>query len=210
MSCETCLAKLDDYIDAGLQPPQARLIEEHLLACESCRAEAASLRELLAEVAELPLSLPLAQDSWNDVLARIESPASETIGWRAGWGIAAAAVLCFLLVTAGLSRQGPPTAPRSAASTSLAPVASTVSQRALAENEFKKAKLELMIQLEQRRSELSPETMDIVETNLAVIEESLQRIRTALEQDPANAELERLLIATYHTEIQLLRQVTRL
>ena len=57
--------------------------------------------------------------------------------------------------------------------------------------------------------DLSPETMEIVRRNLEVIDAAIAELHAALERDPGNGELTRLLLATYQRKIDLLEQAAR-
>ena len=51
--------------------------------------------------------------------------------------------------------------------------------------------------------------MEIVRRNLAVIDAAIAELHTALERDPGNGELTRMLLATYQRKIDLLEQAAR-
>jgi hypothetical protein len=51
--------------------------------------------------------------------------------------------------------------------------------------------------------------MEIVRRNLAAIDAAIVELRAALERDPGNGELNRMLLATYQRKIDLLEQAAR-
>ena len=60
--------------------------------------------------------------------------------------------------------------------------------------------------LTDRSEELDPETIALIRTNLEIIDTAVREIRAALEDDPGNPELERLLTAGYRRRGALLRR----
>ena len=51
--------------------------------------------------------------------------------------------------------------------------------------------------------------MEIVRRNLEVIDAAIAELQAALEDDPGNGELTRMLLATYQRKIELLEQAAR-
>lgn len=78
------------------------------------------------------------------------------------------------------------------------------------EADFLSARDELLAALENRRHELSPATLTTVESNLGVIDGAIVDLARALERDPDNPRLARLLAAACRKELELLRQATSL
>ena len=78
------------------------------------------------------------------------------------------------------------------------------------EADFLAARDELLAALEGRRHELSPGMLSTVETNLGVIDGAIVELARALERDPDNPRLTRLLAAACRKELELLRQATTL
>jgi hypothetical protein len=64
-----------------------------------------------------------------------------------------------------------------------------------------------MAALQERRERLSPETIASVERNLEVIDRALAEVRAALERDPGNKELTRMLVSTHRKKVDTLRRV---
>jgi hypothetical protein len=57
---------------------------------------------------------------------------------------------------------------------------------------------------------VDPATADVIRKNLEIIDGAVEEIRRALEADPANTGLNRMLAAEYHRRGALLRQAARL
>ena len=64
--------------------------------------------------------------------------------------------------------------------------------------------------LQARRGSLSPATLEVVEHNLAVVDEALREIRRALRDDPGNALLSQLLSSTNQQKIDVLQRMLAL
>jgi len=80
---------------------------------------------------------------------------------------------------------------------------------ASAELSFQEAKQEMRNALYERRKSLSPETLKKVDQDLKIIEDAIVEIRTAVDRDPGNRELQKMLVATRQREVALLRHVTQ-
>ena len=74
---------------------------------------------------------------------------------------------------------------------------------------LEKAAAALLARLQERKGSLSPENLKAVEANLAVIDGALNEVRAALEEDPANPGLVRMLASTHQKKIDVLQRVAR-
>ena len=84
------------------------------------------------------------------------------------------------------------------------------SELAVIEAEYGQARDLLVQALDDSRGRLAPETVAVVDENLAIIGNAIAEIKTALEQDPGNRQLIRSLVAAYDREVDLLQQATQL
>ena len=71
-TCAWTTQRLDDFVDAELGPDEQRRVEAHLEECPRCRADEASLRALLDEVAALPRSITPDRDLWPEIADRLD------------------------------------------------------------------------------------------------------------------------------------------
>ncbi|HSB60617.1 MAG TPA: hypothetical protein VLI67_02785, partial [Vicinamibacteria bacterium] len=115
-----------------------------------------------------------------------------------------------LLAAVGLTllRDGPGRAPGESVATT--PAGLDRGSAGAAEQEYEQAATALMAALQERREMLSPETIASVEQNLEVIDRALAEVRAALERDPGNGELTRMLVSTHRKKVDTLRRVVRL
>ncbi len=197
MMCPHMEATLNEYVDGTLAARERATVEAHLAGCAGCRTAVAELRRLVAEAQGLARSIEPERNLWTAIDARIVQRATYNVQ-RAFWrgALAAAAVLVIAL---GLYRLLPP---------------STAHYRpagggAGVEADFDRATNELSLILAAQRGRLRPETVALVERNLAVIDAAIAESRAALARDPANAELQHLWATAARQKVELLRWATR-
>jgi hypothetical protein len=198
MTCDDCRDQLDALARGRLAPGQQTAIEQHLLECESCRADLEATMALATPTASLPREITPPADLWPGVARRIRpSP------WR--WHtLAAAAVLALMaatsLATARLVRHREPDR--------VAMDGPAVVR--LIDAQYAPRLQSLNALLAHERGTLAPETVATIERNLAVIDRALAESREALERDPANLDLRTLYRTTQAQRVAFLEQATRL
>jgi len=217
--CEEIRARLDDWAEGTLPAEARRDVAAHLATCAACAAEAQELKALLAAAAELPREILPPRDLWAGIDARLDAPANSSPRRPSAglprWALVAAA-LALVVVTAAVSailtrrydeamalklrRAGEAPAAAGGLQTGSRPAGDE-------EARFLTASQELLDGLE--RQNLAPETMAIVRRNLATIDAAIVELQVALERDPGNGELNRMLLATYQRKIDLLEQAAR-
>ena len=219
MICDDVNRRLDALIDGELAAGERDEVVEHLRTCSACREDERRLRRVVEVARELPREIAPERDLWPAIAARIEADKVVVGGfgatravWRRGRAWLAAAALVVLaatvLVLAWRGRQpalhvasgNRPRIDLRLASLELDSVRST----------YAKARQELLTLLSARRSELSPETVKVIEENVVIIDDAVEKIQAALAKDPGNRELNMLLVTAYRQEIDLLRQVVTL
>jgi hypothetical protein len=210
MDCRRVGELLDDHVDGELSEGLSRELQAHLAACAACAQSEAGLRALLHRAAGLPAEFEPSRDLWPGIEAGISGRRAEHVG-RSGthplaWSAAAAAALILLLsaATVWVARGGPsPAGPRSAAPSEWASLAAS-------EPDYLRARTQMIEALEARRGQLSPETLKVIEENLAVMDRSLAAMKKALEKDPGNRGLAVLIEEMYREEIRLLMRAANL
>jgi anti-sigma factor RsiW len=203
MSCAELRTRADAYARGSLSAPESAALEAHLTTCASCAAFLEAAEAPPEQTAGLPRSVDPELDLWPGIQKRLgQSGAGRGRVAIRGWQLAAAALLLIALssgVTALLLR-------RSAGGSAM--------QQALAltplEAQYASAAAELAGALERARSQLAPQTIAIIERNLAVIDSALAESRRALAGDPHNAMLEQLVIAAWRQKMDFLRRATAL
>ena len=198
MMCPHMETTLNEYVDGMLAARARATVEAHLAGCAGCRTAVAELRALVAGAAALPKTVEPSRDLWATIEPRIVQRATwnvQRVWWRGA--LAAAAVLVIAL---GLYRLLPP---------STAPYRPAGQGWAAVQADFDRATNELSLILAAQRGGLRPETVALVERNLAVIDAAIAESRAALARDPANAELQHLWAAAARQKVELLRWATR-
>jgi putative zinc finger protein len=227
MTCERFRSLLDDHVDGTLPPAESTEMKRHLLACAACRSGEQSLRSLKDSARSLPESIEPARNLWAGIESGLRSRPADRIPRAAKRSFLRpallAAGLAAVLAGAGYMRMLQSRAPETrsvtagggteapgavSASNTLQPPA-TIPGVGGAELTFLEAREQLRTALYERRKSLSPETLKAVDANLKIIENAIVEIRTAVEKDPGNRELQRMLIATRQREVALMRHVTQ-
>lgn len=212
-------ARLSEYLDDDLEARARAEIETHLSACAECRQVLDDLRTIKGTAARLPDD-NVAADVWTGIAGRLPSPESPgvvpfersaprrfsfTLPQLAAAGIA-------LMVLSGslvyMARSGEDRADFPAMSADRgADLAVPVS---LADPQYDSAISDLEGALEAGRTRLDPETIKVLEENLAAIDLAIEQCRRALEADPANAFLTSHLASARQRKLALLRRATAL
>lgn len=217
MKCKDVLARLDDLMDGAIGPDERAAIDRHLALCADCRSEAESRVALRRWIDGLARWVEPPRDLWPGIAGRIEG--QKVVQARFGRRvrrIALAAVAAAVIAAAVLAaytvgrRHSEPILATVEPTPSVVAASFDSSSLAAIETEFMHARTELLAILELRRHELSPETLQVVDSNLQLIDEAIDEIVLALGRDPDNAQLSHRLAAVYRQQIELLRTATRL
>jgi hypothetical protein len=212
---------MDDH-DAA----EDRLLRSHLAECEDCAQIVAQTRDLLARAGALPRSIEPPTDLWDGIRGRIEAPRAEdkklisvdfsarstAPAWRR-WGLVAVAAMLLVLISSGMTAwivRSTPTAPDPAAPAGSGAMSIAWQEFETAESEYQKVTDDLLQSLDTRRNQLAPETVQIVEDNLRLIDEAITGARAALERDPSNAALATRLTDIYRRRVGFLQEMSRL
>lgn len=203
--------ELSDYLDGDLGPDERAELEAHLADCPSCAGTLAELRIVVDAAAGAP-ELPPEHDLWPGIEARL-SPRSErrdrVIDLASRRRVIMtvpqllAAALALILFSAGavwlaVGGRGETSVDSAVAlATPVTTVAFTDLDRTIEALEQEYV---------SRRDELDPETIRVVERNLAIIDRAIGEAREALAADPSSAFLSSHLVSTMRRKMDLLRQ----
>ncbi|MBL8996581.1 MAG: hypothetical protein JNL44_04605 [Gemmatimonadetes bacterium] len=207
--------------------------ELHRTACAECRGVWADLERISAEARALPTLTP-TRDLWAGIESRLDRAAGASSArperarthWmpRAWLGVpalrlataasllvAATASLTWWATTRGEGAPSPvaaiggPADPGPAATAPATPV-SLAGDFGQMDREI--AELQRMVA--ERRAELDPATLAVLERNLALIDQAIAESRTALAGDPASRFLVTQLARSYGSKLTLLRGIATL
>jgi anti-sigma factor RsiW len=217
MTCAEVGDRLDDYVDGALGGAELHEVELHVADCAACAGEERHLRALLARAAALPPEMSPPRDLWPGIADRIAAarpralPSAPRRLWSWSPALLAAAATVVVALGATLARVWPPSA-------GLPPGAGVVQEAAwttdpsllAAERDYERATAQLMAALEARKASLPPATVAAVQNDLVTIDAALRQVRSALRQDPGNAQLSHMLASTHQKKVDVLQRVVRL
>jgi len=230
MSCTIKEEQLDDYVDGMLTEEQRTETERHLESCEICRQTVEFLRALQATADAMPREIEPGRDLWVDLEARISPTRVMQVdfrgrgplvlfGVRSAWGqwaALAAAALALVVVSSGITAYflSGPEMGAGAGMPGFAgvgePVASTMEEFRPAEIGYAQAIDDLIQTLDERREDLDPETLTVIESNLRVIDAAIRRARAAIDKYPEESELATVLAGNYRRKLEFLQRTNRL
>jgi len=215
MKCEDVRKRLDEYVDSLLDDGTCARIEEHLATCLECRGELESLDALWERTKALPRHMMPARDLWGGIEVRLARARRETVSDRGYWfarrralGMAAAAVVTIgaLGLLGWFSREviAPTVEPPTTVDAGLA------KEIRDADAEYAVARQGVLELLAERGEALSPETRQVIEQNLAVIDGAVGDIRARLAEEPGDARLLRMLVMAQQRGLDVVRLAIRL
>ncbi len=215
MNCLEARRRLDDYEDGLLTEAELHEIEIHLAGCAECRAEAARLRALIRTASAAPREMDPPRDLWPGIAERLALGSARPDVRRPRRffahpvALAAAAAVAVALGTVVVRWTPEPGPAPSGVPVAVAAHGSDAHVQA-AEGDYIRATSQLMGALDARRSSLSPETRKAVDENLRVIDDALKQVRDALDEDPGNQQLARMLASTHQKKLDLLLRLLKL
>ena len=223
MTHEVIRHLLDDYVSGDLTEDARVPVEEHIIGCESCRAEVGDLRKIVTRAADLPKSIEPPGDAWISIRAAIERDNEALIDkdrgggslWRRPWAIAAGIVLAAVLSSAGTAlflgaRSGDSSARSAANLAGAGATQASLVAFTIEENNYLRNVAVLQDLLDQQEASLAPETVAQLKASLRTIDEAILEARNALARDPANKILIEMLSGTYRQKVDLLRRTTEM
>lgn len=212
MTSEHDTARLSDYLDGELSAPERAELEAHVAECTTCARTLTELGAVVEAADRLP-AIPPEADLWPGIEARL-SPRGEASAdvvplsrHRVAMTIpqlAAAAVALVLFAASAVWLAIGGEAGSSPGSVVL-PEAGTPTT-AVAFADFDQAIDALEEEYRTRRESLDPETIRVVERNLAIIDQAIGEAREALAADPSSGFLSSHLADAMRQKLDLLRQ----
>ncbi len=204
MSDHPSETRLNDYVDGSLQPAERKELEGHLFRCDDCRREVDQLGDLLRKAKALGDVQP-SRDLFPAIRAAARNPSTGSSSW-VRWGALAASLLILVGASVVFTRF----ADRKPGSLAAIPAEESLAELWAAEKDYVEASSRLMEALEQRRRELSPQTVSLIEEQVGIIDRAIADVRVAVERDKVDTNHAHLLTALYQKKIQLLWTASRL
>lgn len=221
---------LGEMIDGGLAEADRSQLMRHLSACADCRDELEAISTLRGDARSLPRGIAPPRDLWSGIAARIDERAeTPTVidlasrrptvrAWadRRRWAPLAVAAVLLVVASSGITvalMRGTSSEPTVAGAS--APPAQDRATTAFAafqpaEVEYVSAVTALETELAARRGALAPETIEVIEANLAIIDQAIAEARAALEADPSSVALSRYLSGVYRQKVDLLGSAVKM
>ena len=211
-SCHTVSSLLDAMVDGGLGPEDTARVEEHLSLCPDCRRELDSLRAVKQAAAALPRGLSPRQDLWQGIENRLDAQ-RQTRSWLNPAVVAVAATVVAAIALAFLLTSGRGQTPTIGGDVANGAIAHANYESTTDEDfrgEYERARNNLLAVIEARRHQLAPETLEVIELNMKLIDQAIVDIEEALAASPGEDRLDRRLQLAYKQQIDLLRWAARL
>jgi hypothetical protein len=217
--------RLSDYLDGEMDADERTRLDHHLERCLACAATLAELSTVVERARALRPTEP-ASDLWpgiaSEIGARVPRRADAAPGAdvralptrpaarRVTFSVPqlAAASLVLALGSALVGRYLMRAEPDAPVATSPAPAEVLLVGQVAPPPGYADELQRLELALEQGRTRLDPNTVRILEKNLAVIDRAIRESQQALAVDPGNAFLEEHLERAYRGKVDYLREAT--
>jgi len=228
LQCDAFDALLPDYLERSLDAANMAAARLHLATCERCASLVRDLDDIRARAAELPLLTP-SRDMWPDIASRLSTPvvslderrqrmALRRRHWLVNGAAAAALVLATATGTVMVMRNMQPAIKIAKSNpnnptTTLPPIQGTVipaAEKVSATVTYEREIDGLRTIVRDRRAQLDPKTIAVIEKNLSVIDSAIAESRAALRKDTTSAFLADQLDHALDTKLTLLRTVALL
>lgn len=207
--CENFRRWMDEAVDGDLRADFSGRLEAHLDECPACRRHKEDLRSLVVNAANLPGEKEPARDLWPGIEDRLSAvPSSHKTMRRVILGVAALVVAAIGLSVWRAPSSGPERLQQ--ADLGVVQAANRAATLDGVRLEYRQAREELLAVVEARRADVSPETLEIIESNLALIDRAIDDIEKVLAANPGEGRLDRHLRLAYARQIELLRWATRI
>ena len=203
---------LSRYLDGELTGSECRDVEARLAAEPALAAELEALRDLLRAAAALPRRIEAPAGAWSALRSRLEEEGAED-GRPAAGGVRRPSPLLaaalVIVVLAGGFLLGRRETRRGAGEIASRVPATAVTPAPPTEKEWSDASRAVFAAREASGTTMDPADETALRENLEIIETAVRRIHAALEEDPSNASLQRLLNAEYRRRSALLRRAAQ-
>jgi anti-sigma factor RsiW len=210
MSCQHYLGEINAWVDGTLDRVERREIEDHLAACEACRALAADLQRVRELGGRLERMTP-PPALWERISGEIgREPRKKPVLRRVVWmPLAAAAVLALAIGFTAWRQQ--PSAPAARPDQTAVDLANSVEEELrLAAQHYENAIAGLERLARDRQQLLDPQVAATLHRNLQVIDTAISESRTALQEQPTNDSAQQSLFDAFRTKIALLEDTIAL
>jgi len=228
--------RLSDYLDGDMSAADHAACDAHLAACEACRDVLGEL-QMVIMTARADTDRGPVTDLWPAVLRQITHVPADAgargvvrdfaapdlasarssrqfvftlpqLALAASLLIAVSAGVAYLAAGRALSPPAGQETPIQAFAEPVMPASADVARANFADAQYDEAVADLEKILADLRDELNPQTVMVIERNLASIDQAIREARAALDADPANTFLNSHLADARRKKLDLLRRAT--
>jgi tetratricopeptide (TPR) repeat protein len=220
MRCLKAQKLISEYVDHSLDPKKSLLLEQHLKVCSNCQELLEDFERIVGEAKELKTPSPSAE-VWQKIKAGLnvikqETPSSHPqekqkrerlnvfvhpFQLRHAWAAALVLVVIAVGVIFGLRQwrgkgiQGP------------GDLRYTFAKLEEAQDHYQKAVKALNEAISSQKASLDPETAEVFQKNLEVIDTSIKACQQVVSRDPNNIEARIYLLAVYRQKVNFLDEM---
>ena len=193
---------LNDYVDELLSEAERLEVRRHLDGCPDCTCTVEELNRIVSAAGKLGEIEP-TRDLLPGVRAVVNRPSRGWVRWAA-----AAAAIAVVALLAGLRLGSGGVTPSIVTGEPTIDV--LLADFQAAEAEYVRATEMLARGLEERRDEIEPETLELLDANLELIDSAIAEVRLALDRDGVGVENTQMLSALYGKKLNILMRASRL
>ena len=225
MNCHAFELELGDYVDGTLSSERVKAVGAHVDACARCRATVADFTAIRGAARTLEPQMPAAH-VWTHIAAAVEQEQRRAVAetergrtpwWRLAtgalaWQPLAAAAVMLVLLTGGtwLAWRDAANAPVTSVASGASSGTAADAEVQLAEQHYSAAIGDLEKVTQTEAGSLDPETAQVVQANLEVIDQAIGQSRAALKSQPANSVAQESLFDALRSKVQLLQDTVAL
>jgi len=220
MRCSKAQKLISEYVDHSLDPKKNQLLERHLKACPNCRELLEDFERIVGEAKELKTPSPSAE-VWQKIKAGLSeikqealSPQPQEKQKREWWSVfvrpfqlryAWAAALVLVVIIGGVIfglRQW-----RGKEIPGPGDLRYTFAKLEEAQDHYQKAIKALNEAISSQKASLDPETAEVFQKNLELIDASIKSCQQVVSRDPNNMAARIYLLAVYKQKINFLGEM---
>ena len=225
MACESRIDRIQELVDGSLGAIRRSELEQHLEQCADCRALKEDLERIRDAAAALPQMRP-PDGAWLQIAGRLRQegrirhaapPAAPRRMSYAWLGLAAALVLVTGLSVLMLLRSAPqapaavPSAPAAADNAKTAESVEAVQNEVeAAQEQYQKAITKMDDLRKANMNALDPQTSQVIEKNLGIIDQAIAENRAAVKAEPASVAARETLFEALRQKVSLLQDTISL
>ena len=194
MKCEDYKKYIYDFHDQLLSNELNNEMESHLRECTDCFEVNKKYEEFLNKFSSLPKSIQPERDLWEDIKSKTAVKKNYNFNYKIKFLAIAASFIFIILFSAIMFFY----------SRNINSDTKILRHFNSASGEYNKARESLISTLHSKEVAINKETIDIIESNLLIMDQAINEIKAAINKEPDNQSLVLMLADTYHKETKLL------